>query len=334
MQAGRLSQTLNLYGFEPDAARAAVLDRNIRQGLIESLNTVFDSLPHPVDEGRRRALIAAVDAAPVEPTVFGTYVELVMALFDERTADAGLLVDELLHRALTPTEPLRIVGLDDAELGVGQADRYRRLVTDDVLVEIGPAPQASVARAKQVLETAFDLLRTGAPEVFAEVGELIREIVLVEGRCAFDHLVVGGAVTFALWGAQVMVADQVQSRLGSAIHLAHEATHNHLFGMAIGGRLVENDDADRFPSPLRPDARPLEGVAHATYVMARMALVFDVLIASGQLTMAELAEAREQAARNRNGFRQGFETVMRHADFTPAGRAAFEDVQRYMAERV
>jgi HEXXH motif-containing protein len=323
----------DIHGFEPDGPRAARHDRVVRLGLADSLRTVFDSLDQPVDGGRREALLAAIEAGSVQPAVFGTYVELVVALFDERTAEAQGLVEDLLGQPLAPASPLRIVALDDRELGPGQADRYRRLVSDDILVSIDQASPAARARATAVLDAAIDLLRGGAPGVFDEVRGLIREIVLVDGQCHSDRLVVGGAVTFSLWGSQIMVADQVNDRLTAALQLAHEASHAHLFGLALGGRLVENDDDIRYPSPLRPDPRPMEGVAHATYVLAREVYTLRSLVASGRLTDAEDRVARDQIEAKRRGFGQGLATLMGDAIFTAAGRAAFDRARLYMDGR-
>lgn len=320
----------DIQGFEPDALRAARQDAAVRLGLADSLSAVFDSLDAPVDAARRRALLEAIEAGPVRPAVFGTYVELVVALFDERTADAAALVEDLLGRNPSQVEPLRIVSLDDAELGPGQAERYRRLVSDDILVSIDRAPPRARARATAVLTAAIDLLRLGAPAVYDEVRSLVREIVLVDGQCHSDRLVVGGAVTFSLWGSQIVVAEQVGDRLTAALQLAHEASHAHLFGLALGGRLVENDDEIRYPSPLRPDPRPMEGVAHATYVLGREVYTLRALVASGRLTEAEERLARDKIAVKRRGFAQGMATLAGDAVFAPAGRAAFEHARRYM----
>lgn len=146
----RPASELDIYGFVLDASRAARQDLGVRLGLADSRRTVFDSRDRPVDDARYRLLLEAIEAHPVEPALFGTYVELV--LFDERDADAMALIETLLGRPPTPAGPLRIVALDDGELGPGQADRYRRLMSDEVMILIDPASPAA-------LEAALDLLR-------------------------------------------------------------------------------------------------------------------------------------------------------------------------------
>jgi hypothetical protein len=76
----------------------------------------------------------------------------------------------------------------------------------------------------------------------------------------------------------------------------------------------------------------MEGIAHATYVTARMTYALRALIGSGRLGATEEARARDQLLRNRRIYEQGAATVQAHARFTPVGAAAFDDLQRYMAQ--
>jgi hypothetical protein len=46
--------------------------------------------------------------------------------------------------------------------------------------------------------------------------------------------------------------------------LAHESSHNLLFGFSADESLVENSPEELFPSPLRMDPRPMDGICHAT----------------------------------------------------------------------
>jgi hypothetical protein len=77
----------------------------------------------------------------------------------------------------------------------------------------------------------------------------------------------------------------------------------------------------------------MEGVAHATFVAARMAYALGSLLDSGQLDAAEAAEAHTQLARNRDACARGMKTVQAHASFTHAGRATFDGLSQHLAER-
>jgi HEXXH motif-containing protein len=57
-------------------------------------------------------------------------------------------------------------------------------------------------------------------------------------------------------------------------HLVHEISHLQLIALGIHDKLVLNSDVERFPAPIREDPRPMFGVLHATFVLARMVRIF------------------------------------------------------------
>ena len=317
--------------FAPDASRGARLDQAVRAGLADSLTTIFESLDTAGAAGasRRAAMLGRLAAGPVPPGLFGVYVELVLAIFADRDRE----VDVLLNALPGPwpvSEGLSIVTLDDAELGHGQSARYQRLLSDDIACAIEPLRPAALEAAARRLTQGLDLLQAGAPDLFGEFRALVRQVVLVAPGAGPQAFTFGGASTFSLWGALVLNAEGFGDRVGIAVSLAHEAAHTHLFGLALGGRLTENDEAERYPSPLRRDPRPMEGVAHASYVTARMVYALKALIASGQLDAGETGLAADRLTVNETAVAQGLATVMAHARFTPLGAAAFEGLRRSM----
>jgi HEXXH motif-containing protein len=318
------------FEFAPDAVRAVGLDQAVRAGLADSLTTVFDNLDFVPDGDRVTALLNRVMAGPVPPALFGCYFELVLALFDQRDDAAAALVDELLLFPTPEFERLRIVTLDDRDLGLGQSGRYRRLLRADIGGEIQPLSESQCAESAVRLSEALDLLRLAVPALAAELAGLVREILLASperGQRGFEF---GGASTFSLWGALVLNAEGFGGRLDIAVSLAHEAAHTLLFGLALGVALTENDPAERYRSPLRQAPRPMEGVAHATFVTGRMIYALEALIGSGLLGDNELAWAREQLMVNEQACDGGLEIVFAEARFTPAGTSAFAGLRHYM----
>ncbi len=317
--------------FAPDAARAAGLDVAVRAGLADSLKTLFESLDAPgATEARSRAaLLRRVEAGPVPPGLFGLYIELVLALFTEQDAAAADCLQALLQPWPAASDALRIVTLDDADLGPGQSARYRRLLRDDIACEMRPLAAEARDPAAARLNTALDLMQAGEPDLFGEFSALIREVVLVSPEAGPDGLIFAGVSTFSLWGALMLNADQPSDRLDLVISLAHEAGHSCLFGLALGGRLTENDDSELYPSPLRRDPRPMEGVAHATFVAARMAYAILALLGSGRLDEAETKRAADQLSRNQAACRRGLAIVAAKARLTPVGAAVFAELRAY-----
>ncbi|MBL6431916.1 MAG: hypothetical protein HPM95_15385 [Alphaproteobacteria bacterium] len=59
----------------------------------------------------------------------------------------------------------------------------------------------------------------------------------------------------------------------------HEAAHGTLFAMSPVEFYVFNPENERYSSPLRLDPRPLDGIYHATFVLARMHIAMRELVA-------------------------------------------------------
>ena len=274
-----------------------------------------------------------VPTGPVSPLLFGLHAGLVEAILDEDAASAERLIAAFGRpQGFAATSGTEFVTTDDAVLGVPGAGRlYAGLAIDDAEagVALAPLAPAELAEAAGRVRAAIELLEAAAPELAAEIAALVRQIVLVRAAEGSERDF-GGASSFHLWGAVFLNADRYRERVAIAEGLVHEAAHLLLFGEAEGERIVENDDGERHVSPLRDDPRPLDGIAHATFVLARMAYCAERLLASGQLTAAERAEAEAALDRNRRDYRDGATVVERHAQLTEAGARMLGAAATYM----
>ena len=317
----------SLFAFQPNAERTREVAGRVRAGLGDSLEAAFRAL------GEERAasgrdLVARVRAGPVAPLVFGAYTELVEAIFADDIDAALTIADELCMPGFGSVGALRIVTLDDAQLGAGQTARYRRLVDDDQ--DVGKALRTldgpEFALASQRMRDAIALLDTGAPELAGELRTLVHEIVVVDKPGDYPF----GASSFQLWGALFIRPKPSAGRVEIAEQLAHECAHALLFGFGMGKPLVENEPQELYSSPLRPDPRPMDGVVHATYVIARMHYTVTRLLESGLLTQEEAHDARRRIRSNAQGYAEGVAVVDSDARWNPPGEAALASAKAYM----
>lgn len=281
------------------------------------------------DEARLQALLSEISRCSIRPAVFGLYTDLVEALFRNDSTALGALGQHLLD--LKPAGVgTRIVSLTDQDLGVDQAERYARLVDDDPNRTYGIRPLVhQFGEAYARVSAALVLLDDGAPEQAQEIRALVREIILVSDAKSNEQRSFDGASTFYLWGAVFLNVENA-TRLELAQQIAHEAAHLLLFGLMVGQPLTENDSDERFTSPLRQDPRPMEGVVHAAYVLARMSYVLERLLESGKLLPTEQREAQETLMLHRKRFFDTLPVVMRHARFKPKAQTVFQGVIEYM----
>jgi len=317
----------DLFAFRPDADRGRLVDTRVRSGLAGSIAAVLKALAgEGVSSGDD--LAAHVRDNPVAPVVFGVYTELVEAILADDTELATKLAGELRALAFRPVPELRIVTLADDDLGDGQAARYRRLLDDDpefgrTLRALAPA---DFARVSGEVRDALALLDKAVPELAAEIRALVDEIILVDTDD--DEF---GASSFQLWGALFLKVNARYNRVHIAESIAHEGAHALLFGLGMGQPLVRNGTEIRYASPLRKDLRPMDGVVHASYVIARMQYTVTRLLESDLLTEEEIEVARAAQRSNARHWPDGLAVIDTAVEWTPAGEAALTAARAYMA---
>ncbi len=318
--------TLGLVPFLPDPARAASIDRSVRDALAGSLATVFDACQGYLSwqEGDQHALLAALRTHAVMPAVFGAYAELVEALLADDQGTAQARLDLLLRSRLRDWSAPRVATLDDNSLGEAVPALYARIIDDDfdMPVLIAGVGYAEFARGKALCDATAALLRDAAPGLLREVETVAPEIVLVRDAGPSEAPgTFGGASTFYLWGAMILNSARQRTRPQMAESLAHEAAHAILLGLTLGEPMVRNHPALRYQSPLRADPRPMDGLVHASFVLARMMWCQDQLLQSGLLQPEEQTETAEARAAHQSRFIDSQALIEREAQFTPNGAA-------------
>jgi hypothetical protein len=301
-----------------------------------------ESIEHVADQSRG---VFAIDEAKVHiltsalrgdrrfpPTTFALYYDLVDAVVEDRLDDAeGCFAAIVAEKPIERT--LDCVVLDDAVLGPGMAARYGRMMDTDAANphRFFAPPAEQSAEFRPLLEESLSLMRRGCPRVYAELTELVDQIVLSGGTNLANGEDFLAGSSFTLWGALFLNPAASRTVLSLLQTLAHEAAHSLLFGIQISGALVLNPDEERFTSPLRLDLRPMDGVYHATFVCARMHFAVKELLASGLLKGEEADHAHAAAARDRGHFLEGLRTVKEHGRLSPAGQAVIAGAEAYMA---
>ena len=315
--------------FEPSAERGAALDQRMRERLADTLDYLFSEVGEPlgVSAVEAAALTARIRASAQSPNLFGTYYDLVLALEGDDLDEARQLAADLLVSADTAgTRVGSIEGRSEKE-----TNRFRRLLIDDPEMAAQPN-QGLLDDTLARTEAGFELLDRGFPEMAAEIRALLREIVIAAGPEDPKAATFDGASSYMLWGAILLNARGQTNVLDTAQALAHESGHNLLFGFCSSGSLVENEDEELFSSPLRVDPRPMDGVFHATYVVARMHQTVSRLIASGVLDEEQLRAAQTDLVAHRRSFDIGNQVIRDGGRLTKLGEDAIESARAYMAK--
>ena len=283
-----------------------------------------------LDQARLQAFLYRLMQQPVSPLVFSYYSDLVLAIEADDLEEAERLFGELIRQPAHPGG-LNISPLaDPAQDAV--ARRYARFIDTDPSAQFQvfqPSPEA-VAGCRAQIRDAFALMDAGDPALAAEIRALLREIILAAGTEDPKAMTFDGASSFMLWGAIILNANRRDGALGMVQMLAHESAHNLLFGWSADESLVENPPGSLYPSPLRVDPRPMDGIYHATFVTARMHRAVRRLLESGVLPPELQEKARHELAQNAALFAKGMTTVERHGQLTTLGEAVIHGARDYM----
>jgi HEXXH motif-containing protein len=318
--------------FDPCAERARAIGARMQARLADSLRYIAGQMQ---DAGLAvpdlTGVLKCLADGPVSPLLFGAYCDLVLALETDARTEAEQRLAEIAHAPNVADGPA-IFDLAHPDSDAA-SNRYWRLVDTDVSMPIAIRPPSAedAARVRGLIEEAFALLDAGHRALAGEIRELVREIVLATGPEDPKAPQFDGVSSFMLWGGVVLNVTSYKTVLELVQALAHESGHNLLFGLCAYGPLQENPETERYASPLRTDARPMDGITHATYVAARMHQAVQRLIDSGILNGSQLVEARKAIADNAKWFAGGMETVDRHARLTPLGKEIMENARDYMA---
>ncbi|HUB86624.1 MAG TPA: HEXXH motif-containing putative peptide modification protein [Verrucomicrobiae bacterium] len=272
-----------------------------------------------------------LEGRPVSPLAFSIYCDAVLAIEENDVAEASRLLNELIQFPAHSGETI-VSELGNPNQNV-HAQRFVRFIDTDPTVRFDVfAPSRTAAdNCRALIRDAFTLMDAGDPDLAAEIRALLREIVLAAGTEEPKKMTFDGASSFMLWGGIIINANRRDSQLAMVQMLAHESTHNLLFGLSADVPLVENDDEELFPSPLRLDPRPMDGIYHATFVTARMHRSVHRLLKSGALPEALQKTARGELAENRRLFDKGIKVVREHGKLTSLGDTLMRGAENYMA---
>ncbi len=323
--------------FTPSANSSKQLLQRMGSALASSLRHIFEQSEDwlQIDRAAKQALLQRLGNASREcPTLYALHFRLI----DQINADELMVAQATINRILSL--PCAAAGTQVMSLGAADAAAELSVIipffaeSEDARFTFVKPDEAQAAPAVRQIDDALQLLKKGAPAFHAEISEIIPWIVIAAGeptgintnsRSSF-----GGASAMRAFGAVLLNAALQGTVFERALSLVHESSHNLLFAHAPKDGVVTNSPTELYSSPLRPDPRPMEGIHHATFVLARMALVAKYLLQSGLLSQVENELARKTITNARARFADGLHTLDEHAAYTPSGAQSIAEARAFM----
>jgi HEXXH motif-containing protein len=188
----------------------------------------------------------------------------------------------------------------------------------------------SVEEWSAALEVALAIVEQHLPGIHAEMGTLLHELIPV-GYHAERHLSASyreaiGTVYLTLHGNAMTMAEA----------LVHEFQHNKMNVASYSIDFLENPFHPRYPSPVRPDPRPLWGILLAVHAFLPVAQLYRNMRDAGHPWAARPDFLRRMSEIDLKNH-EGMEMLRAHAKWLPAGRAFFGELEAleraHLAER-
>lgn len=193
------------------------------------------------------------------------------------------------------------------------------------LLKVDSPTDEQLAKFETSAENALLLFSTIAPEEYLTWRDAMRMIVAVTQSPDSEISLAGGSSLF-LPGVMVVNVDYCMDTLDTLATLVHEAAHVQLNSLCSHEPLCLNASDEGFTSPLRADARPMEGVIHANYVCARLSDLFLRISKNAQSTEPQ-AQAHKIAQDHYQPLASQVDQIRDHAKLTTAGKQILEYLQ-------
>jgi hypothetical protein len=302
----------------PDAADVGALNRSLQ----DRLHIALDHIVNDVLSATRAA------TWPVDPCVFALQDRFRAAAVAGDIAELRHLHDRYhgIFEGVALPPGLQVLSWGDNRITGSGWELLQDAFRDDIglTAQLVPSDPARVATLRASITRLLDDLDDILPAWADEFRAFVSWILLAQTSGGKF----GGASAFAAWGA-ILINPQTQTDdLTLLLTLIHESAHLKLFSAWLDDEVVLNDPDDTYASPLRAEPRPMNGIYHAAFVLARMACFLDDLRQCGQeglLLGASAARLPATLSGTVSAFEAGLEEIRRHGRLTARGTAIIDE---------
>jgi HEXXH motif-containing protein len=180
------------------------------------------------------------------------------------------------------------------------------------------------------LDAAFSLVESCLPATFDEMRLMLHEVIPV-GWDEKRHL--SASYREAIGTAYLTLHPNVMTMTEAVVH---EFQHNKFNVAAESVEFLTNAFHPLYPSPVRPDPRPLWGILLAVHAFLPVAELYRRLRDAGHPLAAHAEFDRRMSELDLKNH-EGMEMLRAHAQLTPPGLELFADLEdlerRHLAER-
>lgn len=325
----------------PCAARSTLLKTGADKRLAASLRYLLEVLAEQggaeVDGGAKIDRLEAqlAQGGRLNAFAYALHSQLRSAL---EAGDAATAIE--IAQAFSP-EQMLVEALAVSPQGAARSDRLVQRLFDSVMIDehrsaynceydARPPDPDWFNRSRAAQARVIALIEAHDPETAREFESYVSDILIIGS----DTINAGSS--FRTHGL-ILLRQLTPERAWTTYleNLVHEAAHLHLFMVWTQDSLFHSGANDLGPSPLRRGERPMSGIFHAMFVLARTIRakrLFEA-IPGLEADVAEMTTAynnRQNPAPFEQKFAEAHATLA-DANFTPVGRALYESCAEMVA---
>jgi|GEM_PF-3212604 hypothetical protein len=229
----------------------------------------------------------------------------------------------------------RITNLDTydfaLDFSMDTVNDYKK-INPDRDASIFPVSKIDFEKNIEIIYQAISVLKTEKMHPFyEEICNYVSDIII------FDGTNISGGTSSRFMGSVFIRIPKIQKENKSGhtmvTHLTpllyyleqliHETAHLHLDHLMEFDPIILNDENEKFDSPLRIDKRPMRGVFHATFVLARLKILFSIL---NNLSKQDEALKHKRLLTIQNLLNDGISTIKNYAALTQNGEKLLSEM--------
>jgi len=301
----------------PVSGRALALRMRFNRSLIQSCGVLLDACEDVVSSSLFQNAKVTLTRLNADLKLSGFLSALHVNLFHAIEAENLLKIEEIItHISSKEFQCTEMKILNFSALSRGDAACAQRFFSQEISedVVISPLTDAQHHCIQRSLEKGLIVYQNAFPNFYREFEELVSEILLLNSQ----RLKQGSSAD--LFGMIYKSYQHPWKTVADILDLlVHEQSHLYIYLLNHDDRLILNP-MDRFEAPLRKEKRPLIGIFHATFVLARMQYVLKKAHEGRLLPRHEQHDCQTRVTYYQKRFRAGFEVLQKHAQLTPLAR--------------
>lgn len=320
----RLSEALPVPG------RALSLRVSFNQSLINSLKYLLDACVDVIPTPLFSKVMAKLESLPPTMKLSGFLNAAHVDFFNAVEENNIQKVNEIVKKL--DSGDFQIKNDDVMYLNVANTDKYYTPFVRDTFsgdltrdIQYFPLDAEEAAKMKSSIQHGLKILEEKFPDFFSEFQELVSEILLLKAQ----GLIQGSSSDLfgMIYKSYLSPWEKITDVLEFIIH---EQSHLYVYSLNKDDPLVLNSTGVHH-SPIRKEIRPIMGIYHAVFILARVIYVLKKACTLKIIPENENDYCQKFIKEYNTYLTEGLDTLNTHAQMTPLGKKLIDSATKLAA---